>query len=174
MLFRSAVTPPLAHDVGAAEMEAALEALPSIVDVSVSRAQRRGTVNGFVYSVTFHEVNYNHTASQVVGHQPLSWTKRSAALSGAYLSHGDVPMLVPNASGLLGTHASAVMREIVTAATTDAGGVVALDVTQNGQDFSAASGVVFEYLPIVRVRGLMPNHGPLHGEIGRASCRERV
>ena len=67
-----------------------------------------------------------------------------------------------NASGLAGTDAAAVVREVVAAATPDAGGVVALEVTQNGQDFSA-SGIVFEYLPVVRVTSLLPDHGPLDG-----------
>ena len=157
-----AVTRALPAHINATQLERELEQLPAIVDVSVSRAKRRGVLNGFVYAITFHEVNYNHTASLTLDTNPKSWTRRAEQWSGAYEQHGDVPKLVVDASGLNGTDAAANVREVVSAATPDAGGVVALEVTQNGQDFSA-SGIVFEYLPVVRVTSLLPDHGPLDG-----------
>ena len=75
-----------------------------------------------------------------------------------------------DASGLNGTDAAANVREGVSAATPDAGGVVALEVTQNGQDFSA-SGVV-RYLPVVRCESLLPVPRPLDAEQRSRARRE--
>ena len=74
---QTAVTRALPAHIKATQLERELEQLPAIVDVSVSRAKRRGVLNGFVYAITFHEVNYNHTASLTLDTNPKSWTRRA-------------------------------------------------------------------------------------------------
>jgi hypothetical protein len=39
---------------------------------------------------------------------------------------------------------------------------VAVEVTMNGQDFSS-QGIVYNYLPIITVTGVIPTHGPIKG-----------
>jgi len=75
---------------------------------------------------------------------------------------GDLPLMSVNRDSLFGPGAVTRVREVRKGLSYRAGGTVALEVTQNGQDYSS-SGVTYTYLPVAEVQSLEPAHGPVQG-----------
>ena len=75
-----------------------------------------------------------------------------------------MPLLKIDASAL-NAPSDELQVERVRAGVAITAGAVAVEVASNAQDFSA-SGVMFEYLPVVIVDKLSPSHGQWHALIG--------
>ncbi|KAF0700134.1 Aste57867_9322 [Aphanomyces stellatus] len=70
--------------------------------------------------------------------------------------------LLTTTSSLLGTNASVAVA-VATAGVTFDDAKVAVAVTQNGQDYTLGSTVVYRYMPTILVMGVSPTHGPVAG-----------
>ena len=78
-ICQRAITSPLRIGANASEVEAALEELPEVVDVEVTRGLTRGSINGDVYAVTFKELRL-HAARDAVSDNPRTWSREYSRL----------------------------------------------------------------------------------------------
>ncbi len=181
-----AETQQLLLDSSPDEVKAALEALPAITEVDVSTAGFDDNVGsgfwedgvgniapdgfgvaaaGARFRVTFVGVALNASDSALAEYWRRTWTPENSATewSGDLATGGDLPPLVVDVSGVSGSHAAASTEETTKGLSTEVGGVVALEVSQNaGRDYTT-SGVTYVYEALVSVHALVPNHGPIFG-----------
>jgi len=184
-------TVDLNFDATAQEVEDALEALPAIVDCEVTRTHdlndlqenkvlvESGIVGkNYNYFVQFRKVfldmsneKSEELYEKVLGADTLEDADAEDEIF-AFAS-GDLPNLVVFGGELTGTpttdHALLERHqikcvEVVKGMSLNVGGVVPVEVTMNGQDFTAGGGVTsYLFLPINTVTGISPNHGPIAG-----------
>lgn len=171
------------------EVVAALEALPAVVDASVTTGTDnndsdsgsttlweggagRVAPDGFGISsagasfrVSLLSVVLNVSDSALAEYWRRTWTPEMSATewSGGLATGGDLPLMEVDVSRLIGSHAAGQANEIIKGMSTGVGGVVALEVSQNaGRDYTA-SGVTYVYEAFVSVSALVPDHGPSTG-----------
>lgn len=75
---------------------------------------------------------------------------------------GDVPPLVVDLSGASGSGKAVETTETRKGIMNEQGAIVALEVTQNGADYTS-SGLTFEYSAAIVIEALVPPRGPLSG-----------
>ena len=163
-------------------VEHSLEKLGGVGDVSVRRTMWNGISlwNGTImedfrkvcrYEIQFHDVVANASGRRTEDESPHTWAPhgpysdeavRMASPTRGDQTSADLPKILVNTSHLTGTGAEVDVQEVQPGVSYEAGGKVALEVTQNGQDYSD-SRVVFEYLPVAQVTSLEPRHGPVYG-----------
>ncbi|GMH75263.1 hypothetical protein TL16_g06701 [Triparma laevis f. inornata] len=194
VICSAARTAELPFNATAVEVEAALEALPAIVDVTVTRTHdendlqdhkipvKSGVVSSnYNYHIHFKEVYLNMTSDISEFYFQDKYKAVDNSFEGDEMdnkdeflwSGGDIPPLTTFGGNLEGTPTRdhALLKsyniksfEVVKGVNVDVGGKVAVEVSQNGQDFTASSAadstLIFQYLPVARVNGLQPNHGP--------------
>jgi hypothetical protein len=140
------------------------------------------------YEIEFHDVLANLSGIRTLDKNPRTWTHvqtnfsfeapvegqrepysadalRYASSDRGVTTIGDLPNLEvyeTNGTSIRGLGATVVVTEVQKGLSYDTGGIVAVEVTQNGMDFTD-SGVTYEYLPIAEVDSLEPNHGPVYG-----------
>jgi hypothetical protein len=188
------MTVSLNYDATAREVEDALEALPAIVDVVVTRTNDNNDLQEHKLPMTSGIVstNYNYYI-----HFREVYLNMSSAISETYFeggerdeflwAAGDIPLVKIDGSSLGGTatydqacvlgspNTQAAVScqnynirafEIVKGVNQNIGGVVNVEVSQNGGvDFNSNNPrtTAFKYLPVARVTGLQPDHGPISG-----------
>lgn len=184
-----AETQHIRFDSSLDEVTAELEALPAIVDATVTATggdDDNTTVDtsfwddgvgkiapdgfgvpsaGARFRVTFDSVSLNVSGSALAEYWRSTWSPEKSATewSGNVATGGDLPLLDVDVSGVVGTHAAAQTKESTKGLSTEIGGVVALEVSQNaGRDYTT-SGVTYVYEALVSVRTLVPDHGPIFG-----------
>lgn len=189
-----AETEHLGFDSSLEDVTVALEALPAIVDATVTVTgvdDDNVTIDnsfgddgvgkiapdgfgvssaGARFRVTFASVALNASDSALAEYWRRTWSPENSATewSGDLATGGDLPLLEVDVSGVVGTHATAQVEETTKGLSTEIGGVVALEVSQNaGQDYTT-SGVTYVYEALVSVQALVPDHGPIFGgtEVG--------
>ena len=171
----------------ASEVELALERdLPGVRDVVVNREVQCGIArwNGTIlealhrrcrYEIEFLDVVANASGATAQSEFPWTWTPlnadtdeftgpaaREASPDRRVETGPDVPTLQVNRTLLRGQGAVVRVREVRKGLSYRAGGVVSLEVTQNGQDFTSDA-LTFEYRPVASVHTLEPAHGPVYG-----------
>lgn len=171
------------------EVTAALEALPAIVDATVTATagdDDNTTIDtsflddgvakiapdgfgvcsaGARFRVTFASVALNVSDSALAEYWKLTWSPEKSATkwSGDVATGGDLPLLDVDVSEVIGTHAAAQAQETTKGLSVETGGVVAIEVSQNaGRDYTT-SGVTYVYEPLLSVQALIPDHGPIFG-----------
>lgn len=180
-----AETQQLLFDSTPDEVEAALETLPAIIDATVATDRDDNIGSSFWYDgagrtapdgfgvvsagarfrVTFSAVAFNASDSALAEYWQRTWVPENSATqwSGDVATGGDLPLLDIDVSSVTGSHAAARAEETTKGLSTEAGGVVALDVSLNaGRDYTT-SGVTYVYEALVSVRALLPDHGPVLG-----------
>lgn len=181
-----AETQQLLFDSSPDEVKTALEALPALTEVTVSTADFDDNIGvgfwgdgvgniapdgfgvaaaGARFRVTFVGVALNASDSALTEYWRRTWTPENSATqwSGDLATGGDLPPLAVDVSGVSGSHAAASVEETTKGLSTEVGGVVALEVSQNaGRDYTT-SGVTYVYEALVSVHALFPNHGPIFG-----------
>ena len=180
-----AETQQLGFDSTPNGVEAALEALPAITDAAVTTDRDDNIGNSFWddgvgktapdgfgvasagarFRVTFSAVAFNASDSALAEYWQRTWVPEKSATqwSGDVATGGDIPLLDIDVSGVTGSHAAARAEETTKGLSTEAGGIVALDVSLNaGRDFTT-SGITYVYEALVSVRALLPDHGPILG-----------
>jgi len=164
-------TPIHVNNMSTHAVKAALLALPPLVNISVSvnsiplvNHSLNVAARGYQLRVTFHEVALNASGTAAVAMYPWTWVPPLAQKqwSGGLLTGGDIPLLHANATQLHGSGSTVDVWESRKGVISDGGGVVSVEVTQNGQDYSI-SGVTFEYSAATHVERLIPDHGPIYG-----------
>jgi hypothetical protein len=164
-----AITTPLRIGANASEVEAALEALPEVVDVEVTRGLTRGAINGDVYAVTFRELRL-HASRDAVSDNPRTWSREySRLLYDPQTFTRDGGSSLPKIVGALTTPygrefdgADIITRVVREGRTHQKGGVVAVEVATNGADFTS-SGKTYAYVALPTVSGIRPPRGPMKG-----------
>lgn len=183
-----AETGQLSFNTSSSQVTAALEALPAIINATVSGSDGSSwggvaevAPDGFGVSsagrrfrVTLSAVVLNASDSAVADFWRRTWVPEDAAIewSGDLATGGDLPLLEVDVSGMAGSHPTGRVEEVTKGLSTKVGGAVALEISQNaGRDYTS-SGVVYAYEPLVSVDALLPDHGPTTGgtEV-RAICR---
>lgn len=186
-----AETPQLRFDSPPDEVVAALEALPAVIDASVTTTGTDGNDSsgsgrtsfwgggagkiapddfgvssaGASFRVTLSSVVLNVSDSALAEYWRRTWTPEMSATewSGELATGGDLPLLEVDVTGLVGSHAAGQAKEVVKGMSTEVGGVVAVEVSQNaGRDYTT-SGVTYVYEALVSVSALIPDHGPSTG-----------
>ncbi|CAM9426180.1 unnamed protein product, partial [Ectocarpus fasciculatus] len=177
----------LGFDSSPGDVRAALEDLPAVVDATVTTTTGSdddgssilwkagiGTTapDGFGVSsslarfrVTLSAVAFNASDSELAEYWRRTWAPEHSATewSGDFATGGDLPLVGVDVTGLFDSHAAGHAEEITKGLSTEVGGVVALEVSQNaGRDYTA-SGVTYVYEALVSVSALLPDHGPIFG-----------
>ena len=80
---------------------------------------------------------------------PLSGEDFGTPSERSVITAGDLPNLVVDVTSVTGLRSTVVVEETQKGLSYDTGGVVAVEVTQNGQ--ITESGVTYEYLPVAEV-----------------------
>lgn len=179
-------TPAETESIGAcaneSEVEHALRRLPGVYALTVRRNINCGILrwNGTIteaihrvcrYEIEFHDVVANTSGSSVLGEYPWTWnsyddsgppSRLASSVRSQEASPADLPLLMANTSAVRGQGAVVAVREVQPGMSYRTGGRIAVEVTQNGQDYSE-SGLVYEYLPIAMVESLVPSHGLIYG-----------
>ena len=174
-----AETTQLSFNSSSTEVTTALQALPAILNTTVS--ENHDSVwdgvaeiapDGFGVSsagrrfrVTLSAVVLNTSDSAVAEFWRRTWTPEDAAIewNGDLATGGDLPLLGVDISGMAGSHPTGRVEEVRKGLSTKVGGVVALEISQNaGRDFTS-SGVLYTYESLASVDALLPNHGPTYG-----------
>lgn len=174
-----AETTQLSFNSSSGQVATALQALPAILNVTVSEIH--GPVwdgiaevapDGFGVSsagrqfrVTLSAVVINASDSAVSEFWRRTWAPEDAAIewSGGLATGGDLPLLDVDVSGMAGSYPTGRVEEVTKGLSTKIGGVVALEISQNaGRDYTS-SGVVYAYESLVSVDALLPDHGPTYG-----------
>ena len=175
----AAKTPQLRFNSTASQIKAALERLPTILEATVTGDEGRawhGTgktaPNGFGVSssgirfrVALNDVALNASDSGVAEYWHRTWSPENASVewSGDLVIGGDLPLIDVRVSEMLGLHPAGRAKEVKRGLSSEAGGVVALEVSQNaGHDYTK-SGATYVYEPLLSVDGLVPDHGPIQG-----------
>ena len=91
------ITRPIPVGANASDVESALEDLPEVLDVDVTRGFPRGAINGDVYAVTFRRLRL-HAARDALIDDPRTWSREHSRLAyspAAYQANGggDLPTL---------------------------------------------------------------------------------
>lgn len=181
-----AETQQLVFDSTLDEVEAALEALPAIVDAAVTTVDEQDNIGrgfwnngvglvapdgfgvastGARFRVTFSAVALNASDSAVAEYWRRTWVPESSATqwSGDFATGGDLPLLDIDVSRVIGSHAAGRVEETTKGLSTEVGGVVPLEVSLNaGRDYTT-SGVTYVYEALISVQTLLPDHGPILG-----------
>lgn len=173
-------TSQLSFDSSATEVTAALQILPAILDVTVydngGSAQWDGVAKiapdnfgvasaGARFRVTLTRVVFNASDSAVAEYWHRTWSVDEAAIewSGDLATGGDLPLLDVDVLGMTGSNPRGRVEEVRKGLSTQSGGVVAVEISQNaGRDYTSSS-VTYVYEPLVFVDALVPDHGPVHG-----------
>lgn len=176
-----AETSQLRIDSSVADVTAALEALPAIIDATVTDGTSDGSEwdgvaktapdsygvssAGKRFRVSLTAVTLNVSDSAVAEYWRRTWSPDDNAIewSGDLAIGGDLPPLEVDVSGMVGSHATGRSEEVTKGLSEKAGGVVAVEVSQNaGRDYTS-SGVTYVYEPLLSVDALVPDHGPIYG-----------
>lgn len=177
----------LSFDSSPGDVRAALEGLPAVIDAPVTTTAGndddgssilwkagigKTAPDGFGVSssvarfrVTLSAVAFNASDSELAEYWRRTWAPEHSATewSGDIATGGDLPLVDVDVTGLVGSHAAGHAKEITKGLSTEVGGVVALEVSQNaGRDYTA-SGVTYVYEALVSVSALLPDHGPIFG-----------
>lgn len=188
----AAETRRLRFDSPADEIEAALEHLPSILEATVSGGGNRPwdgiakvAPSGFGVSsigtrfrVTLNKVLLNVSDSGVAEYWPRTWSPDNASTewSGDLVTGGDLPLLGVDVSEMLGSQPAGWSTEVKKGLSTEAGGVVDVEVSQNaGYDYTT-SGMTYVYEPLVLVDRIIPSHGPIQGgtQVRKGVCTKQL
>lgn len=181
-----AETQQLMFDSAPDEVEAALEALPAIIDATVATVDGDDNIDrmfwedgvgkiapdgfgvasaGARFRVTFLAVALNASDSALAEYWQRTWVPENSATqwSGDLATGGDLPLLDIDVSSVVGSHGAARAEEVTKGLSTEAGGVVALEMSLNaGRDYTT-SAVTYVYEALVSVQELLPDHGPILG-----------
>lgn len=174
-----AETSQLRFDSSAGEVTAALEALPAILDatvVSSSGSAWEGVAAvapdsfgiasaGTRFRVTLSRVVFNASDSVVAEYWHRTWSPDNSATewSGDLATGGDLPLFGVDVTQMVGSHPTGRSGEATKGLSPKAGGVVAVEVSQNaGRDYTS-SGITYVYEPLLSVDALVPDHGPIYG-----------
>lgn len=174
-----AETAQLSFNSSSDQVATALQALPAILNVTVSETHGFAwdgiaeiAPDGFGvcsagrrFRVTLSAVILNASNSAVAEYWRRTWAPEDAAIewSGDLATGGDLPLLEVDVSGMAGSHPTGRVEEVTKGLSAKVGGVVALEVSQNaGRDYTS-SGVVYAYESLVSVDALLPDHGPTYG-----------
>lgn len=182
-------TSQLPFDSSATQVTAALKTLPAILDATVydngGGAQWDGVAKlapdnfgvasaGARFRITLTRVRFNASDSAIAEYWHRTWSVDEAAIewSGELAIGGDLPMLDVDVLGMTGSNPRGQTKEIRKGLSTQAGGVLAVEISQNaGRDYTSSS-VTFVYERLVFVDALVPDHGPVHGGTQvRSMCR---
>lgn len=181
-----AETQQLMFDSTPDEVEAALEAIPAIIDAAITTVDDGDNIDrvfwgdgvgnvapdgfgvasaGARFWVTFSAVALNASDSALAEYWQRTWVPENSATqwSGDFATGGDLPLLDIDVSGVNGSRAAARAEETTKGLSTEVGGVIALEVSLNaGRDYTT-SGVTYVYEALVSVQALLPDHGPIFG-----------
>lgn len=177
----AAETSQLFVDSSVADVTAALEALPAIHDATVTDGTNDDSKwdgvaktapdsygvssAGKRFRVSLTAVTLNVSDSAVAKYWRRTWSPDDNAIewSGDLATGGDLPPLGIDVSEMIGSHPTGRSEEVRRGLSAKAGGVVAVEVSQNaGRDYTS-SGVTYVYEPLVSVDALIPDHGPIYG-----------
>lgn len=184
--YCSVATSEIEFDASADQIVSALAALPAIHKVSVtgSSANAWGGVGkvapngygvssgGLRFSVNLTHVILNASDSAVAEYWQSTWSPKSAARewSADLATEGDLPLLGVDVSGITGSRPTGRAIEVTKGLSTEIGGIVTVEVSQNaGRDYTSSS-VTYVYEPSVFVNTLVPDHGPIFGGTQVRDC----